>query len=411
MKITSALLSIIVLLVLSLPQALAAKPGPPGAHLDVTQVLVNDPNNPTSIMISGENLSFGSGPLVITLGNANLTVIEIPDVTPTDTYIEALLPADLPAGDYLLTVSMGNGQSQNDEYDLTIGAVGPQGLQGEIGPQGEQGPQGDQGPKGNIGPQGDQGMQGVQGDTGPQGLTGSQGVPGPQGDQGSQGEQGLQGEQGPQGEGAESFKLVSRFQQEAVACQMSCTATASLNEVLPHAFTITSNKPFGTRVTGSRSKEIAASCSADRCSAPGTTAACPDGSTLMGCNPPTFAAVAGDFFDDVIPNSLSDLIGIIDTFKDALDVPVNPDFVNSQCTFVGLTMLSRFKSCQRSKVVSCSDSCFVGLLGNCIAACRIRNEQITVNCPEDETNPLEREDWDLSVKVGAICASIEPAGP
>ena len=44
---------------------------------------------------------------------------------------------DLPVGivprDYLITVSRGNGQSPNDEYDLTIGAVG-QGRPHEMGP-------------------------------------------------------------------------------------------------------------------------------------------------------------------------------------------------------------------------------------------------------------------------------------
>jgi len=38
-----------------------------------------------------------------------------------------------PAGDYLLTVSTGNGTSQIDVWDLTIGAVGPAGPQGPQG--------------------------------------------------------------------------------------------------------------------------------------------------------------------------------------------------------------------------------------------------------------------------------------
>ena len=43
---------------------------------------------------------------------------------PTDTEIVVEFPAGgLPAGDFLLTVSTGTGQSQNDEYDLTIGAA------------------------------------------------------------------------------------------------------------------------------------------------------------------------------------------------------------------------------------------------------------------------------------------------
>lgn len=62
---------------------------------------------------------------------------------------------DLPDdGDYLLRVTNGKGESQGDEYDLTIGAVGPEGPQGEPGPEGPQGPQGAPGPEGPAGPQG-----------------------------------------------------------------------------------------------------------------------------------------------------------------------------------------------------------------------------------------------------------------
>ncbi len=86
MKILKALLSTCVLLVYSFSQVLAAPPGPPGAHLDVTQVFVDDPDNPTSIMIIGTDLDFGSGPLSVTLGEFGaLTVTG----TPSDTLIEA----------------------------------------------------------------------------------------------------------------------------------------------------------------------------------------------------------------------------------------------------------------------------------------------------------------------------------
>jgi len=138
----------------------------PGGHLNITEVIVDDPNNPTSITIIGEDFLFGS-PLQVTLGEVGLLTIV---GTPTDTMIDALLPANLAAGDYLLTVSTGNAQSQNDEYDLTIGAVGPEGPEGPKGDKGDQGPQGPQGPDG---------PQGIQGPIGPDGPEGEQGEPGP----------------------------------------------------------------------------------------------------------------------------------------------------------------------------------------------------------------------------------------
>ena len=187
MRIISALLTTSVLLVFSFSQALAAQPGPPGAHLDVTQVFVDDPDNPTSIMIIGVNLDFGSGPLSVTLGEFGaLTVTG----TPSDTLIEADLPGLISDGDYLLTVSMGNGQSQNDEYDLTIGAVGPQGPQGD---KGDTGAQGDQGAQGETGAQGDQGPQGTQGMQGPIGMMGPPGEDGADGTDGADGADGAPG--------------------------------------------------------------------------------------------------------------------------------------------------------------------------------------------------------------------------
>lgn len=130
MKIISRFLCTSILPLVLLAQSFAAQPG---GHLNITQVLVDDPDNPTSLMIIGEQFDFGPGPLVVTLGEFGpLTIIG----TPTDTLIEASLPAPISDGDFLLTVSNGGGQSEDDEYDLTIGAIGPEGPQG---PQGEQG--------------------------------------------------------------------------------------------------------------------------------------------------------------------------------------------------------------------------------------------------------------------------------
>ena len=104
---------------------LAASPKavPPGGHHKVTKVLVDDPDDLTSITITGEDFDIGPGPLVVALVElGSLSVISA-----TGTEIVATLPASILGGDFLLTVSTGEGQSQKDEYDRTIGPVGPQG--------------------------------------------------------------------------------------------------------------------------------------------------------------------------------------------------------------------------------------------------------------------------------------------
>ncbi len=105
--------------------ALAAKPDstPPGGHLNITGVnVVFTSASTTTFFISGEDLDFGS-PLTVTLGGFG--PLDIIDAGNTGIIAKLDLdPDELEAGDYLLTVSRGNGQSQNDEYDLTIGAVG-----------------------------------------------------------------------------------------------------------------------------------------------------------------------------------------------------------------------------------------------------------------------------------------------
>jgi len=176
---------------------LAAKPGPPGGHLNITEVFVDNSNNPTSITVMGEDFDFGSGPLVVTLGEFGALSITSADAT----LIVASLPTGIVPGDYLLTVSTGNGQSQNDEYDLTLGAVGPTGATGDTGPAGPQGPAGadgavgETGPQGPVGPAGPQGPIGLTGPAGPQGLAGADGAVGATGPQGPQGPVGPEGPQ------------------------------------------------------------------------------------------------------------------------------------------------------------------------------------------------------------------------
>jgi hypothetical protein len=134
----------------------------------------------------------------------------------SDTQIIVPLPP-FPPGSYLLTVARAHaggrgggagGPSVTDfnVFWITLGAVGPQGPQGEPGtqgPQGEPGIQGIQGEQGIQGIQGEQGIQGVKGDQGIQGIQGEQGLQGERGekgDKGDKGDQGIQGIQGPTGD-------------------------------------------------------------------------------------------------------------------------------------------------------------------------------------------------------------------
>lgn len=140
----------------------------------IQQVSVDFANS--QIDIRGANLESGRAGPRVSLGGHELTIIAA-----SADAISADMPSTVHAGDFLLTVTTPRGRVQ---YDLTIGAVGPQGPQGETGSPGEQGPQGDPGP------------QGPQGDVGPQGLVGP---PGPQGDPGPAGPQGDPGPVGPEG--------------------------------------------------------------------------------------------------------------------------------------------------------------------------------------------------------------------
>jgi len=136
--------------------------------LKIHEVTVDDPNNPSSITIIGQQFLFGS-PSVVTLGEIGLLTIT---GTPTDTMIVAQLPGLIEPGDYLLTVSTFSG-TRVVEYDLTIpavgGADGEDGADGAVGPPG---PPGEQGPQGEPGEQGPEGKKGRQGETGPAWLSG-----------------------------------------------------------------------------------------------------------------------------------------------------------------------------------------------------------------------------------------------
>ena len=141
MRIINALLGTSAFLIFLLPQTLAA---PPGAHLNIEEVAVSIDDLYTTLEISGSDFDFGS-PLSVTLAGVPVLTVNL---TSSTTITVTVLTASYSAGDYLLAVSTGKGQSKNDEYDLTIGAVGPR---GEIGPAGADGQDGAQGPAGADG--------------------------------------------------------------------------------------------------------------------------------------------------------------------------------------------------------------------------------------------------------------------
>jgi hypothetical protein len=148
------------------------------------------------IIVSGRN--FGTAPQV-TLNGVPLQV----DPPASETLLMVSLPGvgDAPAGAYRLTVR-GDRPKDVDDFELTIGAVGPR---GEIGPEGpagapgEPGPPGQMGPEGPPGPIGETGPQGPPGDVGPVGPKGDAGPAGPEGPKGDQGNDGAVGPQGPLG--------------------------------------------------------------------------------------------------------------------------------------------------------------------------------------------------------------------
>jgi hypothetical protein len=145
----------------------------------------------TTIVVFGSN--FGDTPKV-TLSGTSLPVAEIGQTASGLTKVTAGVNTQFPPGSYVLLVSTGTLVSE--EFELTLGAVGPQGPQGPVGPQG---PQGFQGPAGPQGPKGDAGPQGPDGPAGPIGPAGPAGPQGPEGPQGPAGPQGPEGPQGPAG--------------------------------------------------------------------------------------------------------------------------------------------------------------------------------------------------------------------
>ena len=170
----------------------------------VTSVQIDDALD--TIRIVGTDLMRGPRPVRVTLAGVGDVTRDCQMPPATDTLITCTLSGGLPsAGDYLLTISTGDGSAQTTAYPLTIGAVGPPGPQGPmgdagaIGAVGPRGPTGDAGATGPPGPTGDPGATGPQGVRGDTGATGPIGVPGVAGVTGVQGAPGLAGPAGPAG--------------------------------------------------------------------------------------------------------------------------------------------------------------------------------------------------------------------
>ena len=121
----------------------------------IIEVLVSPDQSVVEIL--GKN--FPKDPEV-SLGDQGLLTV----ISDSKTEIRAVMPAGLAPGDYLLTVSSGRKfRKQTAEYDLTIGAVGPEGPTGPEGATGAEGPSGPTGPDGNPGAQGPTGATGQPG--------------------------------------------------------------------------------------------------------------------------------------------------------------------------------------------------------------------------------------------------------
>ena len=93
-----------------------------------------------------------------------------------------------------------------------VGMTGNRGAQGAAGVSGDKGVQGNRGINGTQGAQGAAGPMGAQGSVGATGQTGAQGVAGAAGNKGAQGPAGVQGDKGPQGDiGSLDLSVLSNY--------------------------------------------------------------------------------------------------------------------------------------------------------------------------------------------------------
>ena len=155
--------------------------GTSGARADATPgpIITEVRADGATLHIRGANLAGGTPK--VTLGSEG-TALTLTFVSPTQ--IDALVPAAATPGTYLLGLTLSaSGKSSgdsalNDEFWVTLGAVGPPGVPGAPGAAGATGPAGPQGPMGPQGPKGEAGAAGPKGDPGAAGPAGADGAPG-----------------------------------------------------------------------------------------------------------------------------------------------------------------------------------------------------------------------------------------
>jgi hypothetical protein len=143
-----------------------------------------------TVTIEGSGFATSKKPTVF-LGGVQLTVTSFSATT-----IVASTAAVTTPGSYLLVV---NDDVLPGLFEVTLGAVGPQGAMGLQGPIGPAGPAGATGAAGSIGPAGATGSIGPAGATGSIGPAGATGSIGPAGATGSIGPAGATGSIGPAG--------------------------------------------------------------------------------------------------------------------------------------------------------------------------------------------------------------------
>ena len=101
-----------------------------GHKPEISSVVVDVPNH--RVTIRGED--FGQSKPDVTLGNRTLMV-----VSASAEQVVAVLPGDVGPGTYRLTLSKTPGHGLTDEFEVTIGAAGPQGPPGTPGSPGPPG--------------------------------------------------------------------------------------------------------------------------------------------------------------------------------------------------------------------------------------------------------------------------------
>ena len=128
----------------------------------------------SQLVINGRGFN-GHGALHVMLDG-----VALPIVSSTSSRIVATLPAVVEPGSYLLNVGRGREHRGHDDdfdaFEITVGAVGPQGPPGSQGVPGAQGPMGIPGPQGLRGDTVQRAPLDPKGDTGPQGPAGCAGT-------------------------------------------------------------------------------------------------------------------------------------------------------------------------------------------------------------------------------------------